>query len=241
MRGHSGSVWDVGLQPRRAGRRLRGGGWDGQALGSHAARHAAVARPDRPSDPADRGQRETAASWPSCTKTVRSRSGTQRRIAASARLPARTTRSSLFALSGDGNFLAVRVGWRIVRVIRTVDGAVVRDILSPPFAELAPALSHDGSFVAIAQMNQIVTVWDVARARADRTDRATRGGTAAARPRARGRSAGRRDRLRSRRGRPRRPVATRPGAAARSSLRPAAGSPCRLEAISWPPSVTPAS
>ena len=72
---------------------------------------------------------------------------------------------SRLALSRDGNILAVRLHEQTVRVVRTIDGAVVHDIRSPILQDLKPALSGDGRFLAIAQADSHVTVWDVHGAR----------------------------------------------------------------------------
>jgi WD40 repeat protein len=71
---------------------------------------------------------------------------------------------SQFGLSGDGRFLAVRVAPQLIRVARTIDGAVVQEIVGPSLAQVTPALSDDGSFLAVAQTNRIIAVWDIERA-----------------------------------------------------------------------------
>jgi WD40 repeat protein len=164
LRGHSGSVWDAAFS--RDGRDLVSAGEDGMVKLWPGTPHGMPRLLDR----ADRRIRRIEGSADGRALAVLGEDGSlevwdtetdRRRCAVAGSYVER----SRFTLSGDGSSLAVHFEWQVVRVIRTIDGSVVRDIRSPALAELAPALSDDGDFLAIAQTDRRITVWDIRETR----------------------------------------------------------------------------
>jgi eukaryotic-like serine/threonine-protein kinase len=162
LRGHSGSVWDVAFSGD--GPDVASVGEDGTVKLWRATPHGMPRLLDRP----DRRIRRTEGSADGRVLAVLGEDGalevwdteTDRRLCVVA---GSYDDHSRFTLSGDGNLLAVRVGWRTVRAIQTADGMVVREIPAQPKEDSTPALSDDGGYLAVAQANSVISVWDLRR------------------------------------------------------------------------------
>jgi WD40 repeat protein len=165
LRGHSAAIWDAGFSAD--GRQVVSVGEDGTVKSWPATVHGMPRLLDDRSRRILRMEcsadgRAVAVLGDDCSLEVWDTEADRRLSAMRGRFDAH----NWFALSGDGKILAVRVDLERVRIARTADGAVVHDIRTKYVAELTPASSDDGGFLAVAQVNHTVTVWDTGLARA---------------------------------------------------------------------------
>jgi WD40 repeat protein len=165
LRGHSGSVWDVVFT--RDGRQVISVGADRTVKFWPGTPHGMPRGLDRTDQRIRRSElsadgRVLVVLRDDGALEVWSTEADRRLCRLAGSYDVRGTR---FALSGDGNYLALRADWQTVTVTRTVDGAVVQAIRSPSLDETMPALSLDGGEVALGQKDRCITVWDVRQAR----------------------------------------------------------------------------